>query len=122
VDPRRTGVGHYTDALVRHLPLIEREDRYVAWYLDVRGLGSAPRRFAGIAPNLTERASRIPTRVYGPLGIRTGWPRIEWLVGEFDVLVGTNFLPPPTGHPERAVLVVHDLGWHAMPGSDQHHD
>lgn len=122
VDPRRTGVGHYTDALVRHLPLAEREDRYVAWYLDVRGVGSKPRRFAGIASNLSERASRIPSRVYGPLGIRTGFPRLEWLVGDFDVLLGTNFLPPATGHPERAVLVVHDLGWHAMPRSAQHHD
>jgi glycosyltransferase involved in cell wall biosynthesis len=122
VDPRRTGVGHYTGAILQHLPPADPENRYVAWYLDVRGLGSKPRRFAGIAPNLSEHASRIPSRVYGPVSIRTGFPRLEWLAGNPDVVMATNFLPPATGHPERAVLVVHDLAWKILPASAPHHD
>jgi glycosyltransferase involved in cell wall biosynthesis len=122
VDPRRTGVGHYADALVRHLPAADPSSRFVAWYLDVRGIGGKPRRFAGVAPNLSEHASRIPTRVFGPVSTRVGLPRVEWLAGESDLVIATNFLPPATGHPERAVLVVHDVGWVAMPESAPHHD
>jgi glycosyltransferase involved in cell wall biosynthesis len=121
VDPRRTGVGHYTAALLRHLPHADPDTRYLAWYLDVRGIGSRPRRFAGSAPNLTERASRIPSRVFGPVSVRTGTPRIEWLAGTFDLFVATNFLPPPTGS-DAAVLVVHDLAFDVMPETAPHHN
>ena len=44
LDPRRTGVGQYTQQLIRHLPLADPDDEYVAWYLHARGL-FRPRRF-----------------------------------------------------------------------------
>src|SRR4029079_17694018 len=78
-DPHRTGVGMYAEALLRHLPAAMPEDRFVAWYLDVRGVGRRPRRFAAWAPNLRERASRIPSRLFGPFASRTGLPKVEWL-------------------------------------------
>jgi glycosyltransferase involved in cell wall biosynthesis len=121
VDPRRTGVGMYAEALVRHLPRAMREDRFVAWYLDPRGIGTRPRRFAGWAPNLMERATRMPSRVFGPVASRLGRPHIEWLVGESDLLVATNFLPPPTAS-RGVVLVVHDLAFETMPEMAPHHD
>ena len=90
VDPRRTGVGMYAEALVRHLPPAMPEDRFVAWYLDVRGLGRRGRRFAGWSRNLSEHASRIPSRVFGPVSSRIGLPRAEWLAGASDLFVATN--------------------------------
>ena len=38
LDPRRTGVGHYTQQLIRHLPHADPDDEYVAWYLHAKGL------------------------------------------------------------------------------------
>jgi glycosyltransferase involved in cell wall biosynthesis len=120
-DPRRTGIGVYADALVRHLPAADPDTRYVAWYLDVRKLGSRPRRFAPSPPNLRERATRIPTRLFGPVSTRVRLPKVEWFVGDVDLLLATNFVPPPTRHPERCVLVIHDMAWATMPWSAPHH-
>ena len=121
VDPRRTGVGTYTEALLRHLPPAMPEDRFVAWYLDVRGLGRRPRRFAGWSPNLTEHATRIPARLFGPVSARARVPRVEWLAGAADLLVATNYLPPPS-RSGGVVLVVHDLAFETMPETAPHHD
>jgi glycosyltransferase involved in cell wall biosynthesis len=114
LDPGRTGVGHYTQQLIRHLPRVEADDRYVAWYLHARGVFRRKRLFDG-APNLEESASRFPARVFQPVSWRLRVPRVEWLAGDFDVLLATNFLPPPTGHADRTVLVVHDLAWAVYP-------
>jgi glycosyltransferase involved in cell wall biosynthesis len=121
IDPRRTGVGHYARALLRHLPPADPETRYLAWYLDVRGIGSRPRRFAGWAPNLREHASRIPSRLFGPVSARVGLPKAEWLAGSFDLFIATNFVPPPTSS-RGVVLVVHDLAFEVMPETAPHHN
>lgn len=114
LDPVRTGVGHYAEHLIRHLPRVDAEGRYVAWYLHARGVFRHQRFFDG-APNLEESASRVPARVFQPVSWRLHAPRVEWLTGDFDVLLATNFLPPPTGHLDRTVLVVHDLAWAVYP-------
>ncbi len=121
VDPRRTGVGMYADAIVRHVPPAMPEDLFSAWYLDVRGVGRRPHRFAGVAPNLSEHATRIPSRMFGPVSSRIGLPRIEWLAGASDLFVATNYLPPPS-RARGAVLVVHDLAFETMPETAPHHD
>jgi glycosyltransferase involved in cell wall biosynthesis len=116
LDPRRTGVGHYTQQLIRYLPHVDPDDRYVAWYLHARGILRRPRLFEDVrAPNLEEAASRFPARVFQPVSWRLRVPRIEWLAGGFDVLLATNFLPPPTGRMRRTVLVVHDLAFERYP-------
>lgn len=121
LDPRRTGIGRYTAAVLRHVPPADPDGRYVAWYLDVRGTLSNRRWFRGWAPNLTERATRIPTRAFAPVSVRTNLPRLEWLTGRFDVVLATNFLPPPTGS-DGIVLVVHDLAFDRHPETAPHHN
>ena len=118
-DLRRTGVGHYTHALVRHLPPADPQTEYVAWYLDV--LGRKRGRLPDLAANASERSTRIPGRVLGALRGGGTFPRVEWFVGSFDLFVATNFVPPPT--PSRAVvLVVHDLAFEVLPETAPHHD
>ncbi|MGZ8595879.1 MAG: hypothetical protein ACXWYJ_09490, partial [Actinomycetota bacterium] len=63
LDPRRTGVGVYTQQLIRHLPHEDPHGEYVAWYLHARGLFRPKSFFTGVAaPNLTEKAARFPAR------------------------------------------------------------
>jgi glycosyltransferase involved in cell wall biosynthesis len=121
LDPRRTGVGHYTQQLIRHLPHADPDSEYVAWYLHAKGL-LRPRRFfdSVSAPNLSERASRFPARVFEPMSSRLGVPRTEWSV-DFDVLLATNFLPPATRQP-GVVMVVHDLAYEHLPDTAPHMD
>ena len=116
LDPRKTGVGKYTQCLIQHLPYADPENRYVAWYLHARGL-FRPRSFfadAKAAPNLVEKASRFPARIFQPVSWRLGVPRVEWLV-DFDLFVATNFLAPSTGHPRLIVPIVHDLAFRHYP-------
>ena len=122
LDPRRTGVGQYTQQLIRHLPLADPDDEYVAWYLHARGLLRPRRFFADVrARNLTEKASRFPARVFQPASYRLGVPRLEWLI-DFDLFVATNFLAPATNHPDRVVPIVHDLAFRHFPESAPHID
>ena len=121
LDPRRTGVGHYTQQLIRHLPHADPSSDYVAWYLHAKGLLRPRSFFAGVhAQNLTEKAARFPARIFGPMSSRLGVPRIEWSVG-FDVLLATNFLPPATRSP-GVVMVVHDLAYERLPDTAPHMD
>ncbi|HEX6231010.1 MAG TPA: glycosyltransferase family 1 protein [Actinomycetota bacterium] len=113
LDPRATGVGLYARQMIRHLPAADPQPEYVAWYLYARGLLTRRRFFDGIAPNLTEHASRFPARVFQPVSWRLGVPRLEWLV-DFDALLATNFLPPATGG-QGVVMVVHDLAFERFP-------
>ncbi|MGZ8636714.1 MAG: glycosyltransferase family 4 protein [Actinomycetota bacterium] len=114
LDPRRTGVGHYARQIVRHLPNADPLPEYVAWYLHAKGLFSRRRFFDGVASNLEEHASRFPARVFQPVSWRLGVPRLEWLGVDFDALLATNFLPPPT-RSTGVVLVVHDLAYERFP-------
>jgi glycosyltransferase involved in cell wall biosynthesis len=121
LDPRRTGVGQYTQQLIRHLPHADPSNEYVAWYLHAKGLFRPRSFFSGVhAPNLTEKASRFPARIFGPMSSRLGVPRIEWSV-PFDVLLATNFLPPATKRP-GVVLMVHDLAYERLPDTAPHMD
>jgi glycosyltransferase involved in cell wall biosynthesis len=121
LDPRRTGVGHYTAAILRHLPQADPATQYVAWYLDVRGAWSRRRHFDGWAGNLTERPTRVPTRAFAPLSARTSLPKVEWLAGPADLFLATNFIPPPMSRP-GLVLVVHDLAFERFPETAPHHN
>ena len=122
LDPRGTGVTKYVQQLIRHLPYADPDSEYVAWYLHARGLLRSRRFFDTVAaPNLSERASRFPARIFQPLSWRAGIPRLEWLT-EFDLVLATNFVPPATAHPERAVLVIHDLAFDRFPETAPHID
>ena len=114
LDSRRTGVGRYTRQLIRHLPFADPSSEIVAWYLHAKGLFRHHRFFDDGAANFTERASRFPARVFEPVASRATVPKVEWLTGPFDAVIGTNFLPPATSS-DGAVLVVHDLAFERFP-------
>jgi glycosyltransferase involved in cell wall biosynthesis len=112
---QRTGVGTYTEALLRRLPMVDPQTTYVAWYLHARGLIGGASPLASVAePNLERRASPIPARLFQRVA-SVGIPRMEWLV-RFDVLFAPNFVPPPT-RSSALVLTVHDLAFRKFPDS-----
>jgi len=112
--PEKTGVGYYTSHLIRRLPVLDPQTEYVAWYLNAGGFVNGRRFFRDVAaPNLTERGTPIPARLFNRLTARLDLPRIEWFV-RFDVLFGPNFVPAPT-RARRQVVTVHDLGFRFYP-------
>ncbi len=113
VDREKTGVGYYAWHLIRRLPEVDPETTYVAWYVHVRTAVRRWRHFDRLGlPNLRERGIVYPSRLLERTG-RYGVPRVEWF-GRFDVLFGTNFVPPPTRAP-RVVVTVHDLAFRRYP-------
>jgi glycosyltransferase involved in cell wall biosynthesis len=114
VAPERTGVGQYTWQLLRWLPRVDPETAYVAWSLDARGLmaGTSAGRGLAAAPNLTERRTPIPSRLFDPLARRLSIPRMEWLE-RYDLLFAPNFVPPPTRRP--VAITVHDVAFRVAP-------
>jgi glycosyltransferase involved in cell wall biosynthesis len=119
LDPRKTGIGHYADQIVRHLPAADPRSSYVAWHLDPKGVRRGA--FGSVAPNLTEAVGRFPNRWFEPVSSRLGRPRIDPNVGAFDVLLATNFLPPAT-RSRCVVPVVHDLAFDVFPQTAPHVD
>jgi glycosyltransferase involved in cell wall biosynthesis len=119
LDPRRTGVGVYTQQILRHLPNADPSIDYTAWYLrSPRHLRSRRNFERAHLPNLHEHASLFPAPLFGPLTVRTGVPRLEWTV-DFDMMLATNFLPPSTAS-DDVVLVVHDLAYEHLPETAPH--
>jgi glycosyltransferase involved in cell wall biosynthesis len=112
--PEKTGVGYYTSHLIRRMPVLDPETDYVAWYLNAGGFLNGRRFFRGVAaPNLSERGTPIPARLFNRLTARLDLPRIEWFVRS-DVVFGPNFVPAPT-RVRRQVVTVHDLGFRFYP-------
>jgi glycosyltransferase involved in cell wall biosynthesis len=121
VHPRRTGVGHYTDQITRHLPGAAADVDFVAWYVHLRAIYKRRRFFVNEeAPNLAEHPMWFPRRIHQPLSLRFRLPLIEW-TSRFDVLFATNYFPPPTNRGE-VVTVIHDLGFERFPQTAPHVD
>jgi glycosyltransferase involved in cell wall biosynthesis len=119
VSPDKTGVGYYTWHLIHHLPRVDRETTYLAWYLYARRLQGRPLFFRDVRePNFVERWTPFPSRWWWRLEERYALPKIEWFV-RFDVLFATNFMPPPTDA-RRVVLTVHDLAYRLYPETAPH--
>ena len=101
----RTGVGHYTAALLDQL--------VAAPGVAVSLFAVGRQRPAGAVP-VPIRRIEIPARavVLGWEALR--WPPGEALVGKADVVHGTNFWVPPLRRPNGAVTV-HDLTYLLYP-------
>jgi len=109
----RTGVGNYAWHLIRRLPQVDPDAKYVAWYVHSKAALRRWRHFDDVgASNLRERGVLYPSRLLERT-TRHGFPRVEWF-GAFDVLFATNFVPPPT-RAERVVATVHDLAFRRFP-------
>jgi glycosyltransferase involved in cell wall biosynthesis len=112
--PRRTGIGHYTNQLLRHLALVDSQNQYVVFLNSFRH--DMCRESWMEHPNFTIRHRRIP----GPV-LLFAWryfnrPAIEWLVGDVDVFHSpATYIPPQ----RRGVCVttVHDLHFMRDPAS-----
>lgn len=112
VFPQRTGVGYYTWHLLKHLPAVDPNSEYVAWYLNARALTGGRRRRLAELP-VTERWTPIPTRWFDRMTERFDLPRIEWFV-RFDLLFAPNFVPPST-RTRSLVVTIHDLAFRLHP-------
>lgn len=100
-----TGVGRFTDALVRRLAT-RADVRLAPFAITWRGRG----RLGPALPSGSPVAGRaVPARLVRVLWrLHLNAPSAEWLAGPCDVVHGPNFVVPPARHAAE-VLTVHDL-------------
>lgn len=103
----RTGIGTYTEHLVRELAA--REDVV----LTVTAFSGRARRPADLPRGVAWRHLPVPAGVLRSAWLRSPLPRVEWLVGPGDVFHGTNFVLPPGR--ATGVVTVHDLSYERFP-------
>ncbi len=99
----RTGVGNFTDAVVRRLG--KRDDVVTTLFpVSLRG----HRRLRDAAPpGVAVVTPPLPARLLRRSWLRTGRPRIDGFIGEHDLVYGPNFVVPPSR--TTRVMTVHDL-------------
>jgi glycosyltransferase involved in cell wall biosynthesis len=108
--PTVTGVDRYLLELVRHLPRIDRENRYTV-FVNVRDR----RRFEGrLADNVTVRPCGLPSRPLRLLFQHGALPVLA-AAGRFDVVHSPSFLMPLWRGRARHLLTVHDMTFFSMP-------
>ncbi len=114
----RTGIGHYVQELVRHLPAAA-DARGVDVRLEVTTWSARGHAVPDLPAAWKQVGPRVPARLLRAAWTRTQAPRAEWLVGGTDVMHGTNFVVPPTSRAAQ-VVTVHDLTYlrHAETVSD----
>lgn len=99
----RTGVGNFTDAVVRRLA--GRDDVATTLFpVSLRG----HRRLREASPAGVEVVTPpLPARLLRRSWLRFGRPRIDPFIGRHDVVYGPNFVVPPSR--AARVVTVHDL-------------
>lgn len=106
----RTGVGRYTEELIRGLAAGapgSDDDRLVATAFTFRG---AEELRQAVPSTVEVRARRMPARLLRELWRRTEFPPVAWSTGPLDLFHATNFVLPPVGR-ATGVVTVHDLSF-----------
>lgn len=99
----RTGVGYFTEALLRGLG--ERDDVDVtAFPVSLRGRAALT---DSVPPGVHVVSPPLPARVLRGSWRRFGRPRIDRVIGQRDLVHGPNFVVPPSA--AARVMSVHDL-------------
>lgn len=107
---QRSGIGHYTAALVDQLAVRSDVDLTVTAFT-ARGQ-LALRRTVPAATRV--RGGPLPARALRSWWRRHDWPPTEMIVADSDLVHAPNFVLPPTRH-ARGVVTVHDLAFLDRP-------
>ena len=107
--PHRTGVGHFTCALLEAM-LAERGEMRFSGFSS----GLQPIETEGITGLERHRHLRVPTRLLYQCWEHLRAPRIDRLLPGIDVYHATNYFLPPCAH-ARTVVTLYDLTFLKYP-------
>src|SRR5258706_14313484 len=91
-----TGVGNLTKKLVEHLVEIDKQNEYILFYSSLRrNLKSHISHFKS-RQNVTIKTFKFPPTILDFLWNRLHILPIEWLIGDVDVFLSSDWTQPPT--------------------------
>ncbi|HSW87861.1 MAG TPA: glycosyltransferase [Candidatus Saccharimonadales bacterium] len=99
-----TGVGNYVQQLIQHLANIDKENDYVLFFSSLR------RDFAFSSSNskVSLKKFKFPPTILDFLWNKLHIFPIEWLIGDIDIFVSSDWTQPPTRKAKK-VTVLYDL-------------
>ncbi|GIU85324.1 MAG: glycosyl transferase [Acidimicrobiales bacterium] len=105
----RTGVGHFTDAVCRHLA---RDPRVALTTIAFTWHGRSQIEEA-LPEGVRHCRVPVPARPARIVWTRSKRPPVDWVAGRHDVFYGPNYFAPPTRG--ASVVSVHDLTFWLYP-------
>ncbi len=102
----QTGVGKYIKNLVSHLLKIDKENEYVLFFSSMRKhLKSQISNLKSTSQNLKIKEFRFPPMLLDFLWNRLHILPIEWLIGDIDVFISSDWTQPPTIKAKKATIL-----------------
>ena len=93
-----TGVGEYVRHLTEELLKVDKKNEYVFFYSSLR------RKFP-ISKKVTIRNFPIPPTILDLLWNRLHIFPIEWLIGDIDIFISSDWTQPPTKRAKKATIL-----------------
>jgi len=100
-----TGVANYLGQLVRQLTQIDKNNEYILFYSSLRKRLAARMTNLG---NVKIRTFRIPPSLLDFLWNRLHILPIEWLIGDIDIFISSDWTEPPTIKAKK-ITILYDL-------------
>ena len=114
-----TGVANYLTKLVEHLLAVDKENEYVLFYSSARIPFQAENLSIADKKNIQIKTFKFPPTLLDFLWNKLHIFPIEWLIGNIDVFISSDWVQPPLKH-AKGVTVLYDLIIYKYP--EESHD
>jgi len=110
-----TGVANYLGNLVQSLTKLDRENEYVLFFSSFRkNLKSQISNLKSANKNVKIKTFRLPPSILDLLWNKLHVFPIEWLIGDVDVFITSDWTEPPTKKAKKATIL-YDLAVYKYP-------
>src|SRR3989344_502926 len=102
-----TGVANYLGNLVKNLFTIDKENEYVLFFSSMRKTIPS---FAEASTDKQNSRVQVRTFPFPPMLLNLLWNKlhvfpIEWLIGDVDVFITSDWTEPPTRRAKKATIL-----------------
>jgi glycosyltransferase involved in cell wall biosynthesis len=102
---KNTGVSNYLENLVLELLKIDKENEYVLFYSSLRKNFQFSILNSQSNLNVSIRKFRIPPTLLDLLWNKLHVIPIEWLIGDVDIFISSDWTEPPTKKAKKATIL-----------------
>ena len=103
---KNTGVADYLKSLINALLTIDRENEYVLFYSSLRrGVQNSKFKIQNYNSKVKIKKFRFPPSMLDLLWNKMHVLPIEWLIGDVDVFITSDWTEPPTLRAKKATIL-----------------
>ncbi|MCL5439120.1 MAG: glycosyltransferase [Patescibacteria group bacterium] len=103
---KETGVGKYVESLVHNLLKVDKKNEYILFFSSLRrNLKSQISNLKNTNKKLKIKTFRIPPSLLDILWNKLHILSVEWLIGDVDVFISSDWTEPPTKKAKKATII-----------------